>query len=194
MLRELQKTNKFMLIVNSVVTKDSVDEAREVLDWANDLRIFYACVPANKNEGPDPELINDPGYRDFVDTLLKRKRQGYPIIGSHRLLDKFLYARPYTCMTTMKPHVGPDGVLPWPCRASVNVEPEMINVTDFKNVREMYEAASKVVSPTGFHGTARNQCGGQCAWYQNYTTEIYRETLLRPWRFLAESRELTSNL
>jgi len=194
MLRELQKTNKFMLIVNSVVTKDSVDEAREVLDWANDLRIFYACVPANKNEGPDPELINGPRYRDFVDTLLKRKRQGYPVIGSHRLLDKFLYARPYTCMTTMKPHVGPDGVLPWPCRASVNVEPEMINVTDFKNVREMYEEASKVVSPSGFHGTARNQCGGQCAWYQNYTTEIYRETLLRPWRFLAESRELTSNL
>jgi len=194
MLRELQKVNKFMLIVNSVVTKETIPEARAVLDWANDLGIFYACVPANVKEGPDPELINDPEYRDFVATLLKRKKEGHKIIGSYTLLDKFLYARPYTCMTTMKPHVGADGKLPWPCRASINIEPEYINVFDHDNVAEMYDSACRIIDPTGFHGPAKNQCGGWCAWYQNYTTEIYRQTLLRPWRFLAEAGELTSNL
>ena len=194
MLRELQKINKFMLIVNSVVTPETVDEARAVLDWCNDLGIFYAAVPANFKEGPDPALINSPDYQDFVATLLERKKRGHKIIGSLRLLDRFLYARPFTCLTTMKPHVSADGTLPWPCRAAVNVPPASINALEFGSVRDMYEAAARMISPDHFHGPGPNQCGGNCAWYQNYTTEIYRETLLRPWRFVSEARELTANL
>ncbi len=194
MLRELQKTNKFMLIVNSVVTPKNAAEAKKVLDFCNDLGVFYAAVPANEWGGPDRALFENREYLDFVDTFLARKRAGYPIIGSHYLLKKFLHAEPYTCLTTMKPHVGPDGRVPWPCRGSVNVEPVWLSAFDYESVNELYEAGRKLVSVTDFHGPARNQCGGECAWYQNYTTEVYRETLLRPWRFVAESRELTSNL
>ncbi len=194
MLRELQKTNKFMLIANSVVTPDNLKEARAVLDWCNDLGIFYAAVPANFKERPNPQVIQSPEYRNFVETVLARKRKGYNVIGSENLLDKFLYAKPYTCLTTMKPHIGPDGSLPWPCRASINVEPIYLNVLNYSSVDEMYDEAARFINPTNFHGPARNQCGGNCAWYQNYTTEVYRETLLHPWKFIPESRELISNL
>ncbi len=194
MLRELQKHVKFMLIVNSVVTPETIKEARVVMDWCNDLDIFFAAVPANYKEGPDMHMINNSEYRNFVRTLLERKKRGYKIIGSSRLLDKFLYAKPYTCLTTIKPHVSSDGSLPWPCRASVNIPPVYLNTFDYKNVDELYEEAAKFVNPTNFHGHAQNQCGGYCAWYQNYTTEAYRETLLRPLNFVSEARELTSNL
>ncbi len=194
MLRELKKTNRFLLIANSVVTPETVTDARQVLDWCNDLGIFFAAVPANYKEGPNPDLVNMPEYCSFVDTVLSRKRQGHKIIGSMELLDKFLNAKPYTCMTTIKPHIGPHGSLPWPCRASINVEPEFLNVLDYETVDEMYEAGDRIIKATDFHGPARNQCGGWCAWYQNYTTEIYRNALLKPWRFMSETRELTSNL
>lgn len=194
MLWELRKQNYYLLIANSVVTPDTIQDAKEVLDWCCDLDIFYAAVPANKKGGPDFEMIDSKEYREYVETVLERKRAGYKVIGSHRLLDKFLNARPYNCMTTLKPHIGPDGSWPWPCRASINVEPEIMNVLDHENVHDIQDAAARIIEPTRFHGNARNQCGGKCAWYQNYTTEIYRETLIRPWRFIAEVRELTANM
>ena len=44
---------------------------------------------------------------------------------------------------------------------------------DFDNVDELYESASKLIEPTGFHGDACNQCGANCNWAQNYSTDAH---------------------
>ena len=194
MMRELNKTTNFKLIVNTVITPDAIDEARAVLDLACDLGIWFVPVPVNFKHSPNRELLEDPGYRELAGEILGRKRRGHKIIGSLRLLRQLLFAEPYTCFTALKPHVWSDGSICWPCRASSNVEPADINLLDHASFDEAYEAGRKLVSPDFFHGPARNQCGGQCAWMQNYTTARYMEGIRHPLKsgLLQELIEFTS--
>jgi len=47
-------------------------------------------------------------------------------------------------------------------------------------VDALYAAACREIEPTRFHGPARNQCGAECNWAQNYTTDAYAYGLGRP--------------
>ncbi len=180
MMRELNRTTNFKLVVNTVITPDAIDEARAVLDLACDLGIWFVPVPVNFKHAPNRELLENPAYRELAGEILGRKRLGHKIIGSPRLLRALLFAEPYTCLTALKPHVWSDGSICWPCRASANVEPANINLLDHTSFDEAYEAGRKLVNPDFFHGPARNQCGGQCAWMQNYTTARYMEGIRYP--------------
>ena len=122
MMRELNRVANFKLAVNTVITPDSIDEAESVLDLACDLGIWFVPVPVNIGHRPNRELLQNASYRELVGKILDRKRQGHKIIGSKTLLKRLLFAEPYTCQTTLKPHVWSDGRICWPCRASVNVE------------------------------------------------------------------------
>ncbi len=180
--RELNRVTGFKLVVNTVITPDSVDEAGSVLDLACDLGIWFVPVPVNIGHRPNRELLEDAGYRDLAERILERKRAGHRIIGSRRLLKQLLYAEPYQCLTTLKPHVWSNGSICWPCRASAHVEPADINLLDYQTFDEAYEAGRRLINPNFFHGPARNQCGGECAWMQNYTTARYMEGISRPVR------------
>jgi len=194
MMRELNKTTNFKLVVNTVITPDSIDEARSVLDLACDLDIWFVPVPVNFKHSPNRELLDNPGYRELAREILEQKRRGRKIIGSKRLLKQLLFAEPYTCLTALKPHVWSDGSICWPCRATAHVEPANINLLDYATFDEAYEAGRKLVNPDFFHGPARNQCGGQCAWMQNYTTARYMDGIRSPLKsgLLGEIIEFTS--
>jgi len=43
-LRRLQSKVRFKLMVNTVITPETVAEADSILDWANDLGIWYSPV------------------------------------------------------------------------------------------------------------------------------------------------------
>ena len=58
--------------------------------------------------------------------------------------------------------------------------PEYVNVLDYDNVDDLYKAACRRIDPTRFHGPAKNQCGGDCNWAQNYTTDAYVHGLEHP--------------
>ena len=193
LLRELSRSTAFKLAVNTVVTPDSIEEADAVLDLACDLGIWFVPVPVNAGHQPNRKLLQKPQYAALVDKVLLRKRQGYRIIGSQRLLRMLLHAEPYRCFTALKPHVWSDGRICWPCRASANVKPEDIDLLAYRSFDEAYEAGRRVVNPDYFHGPARNQCGGECAWMQNYTTSRYMEGLQHPFRtgFLGEILEFS---
>ncbi len=102
------------------------------------------------------------------------------IIGSLRMNERLLGGTPLSCRNTLKPHIDHDGSLVWPCKACVNVPPEYVPVLDFENVDALYEHASSRVDPTRFHGPAHNQCGAECNWAQNYTTDEYVHGLKHP--------------
>ena len=92
-------------------------------------------------------------------------------------------------ITSLKPHVDFDGCVYWPCKGSVNVEPERINVLDFATVGDLYDHAVRVIDPTNFHGPAKNQCGANCNWAQNYSVDSYAHGLRHPSSLLGEVME-----
>lgn len=186
LLRHVAVAQRVKLMVNCVVQPGRVQHALDVLDWCNDLGIWFSPVPCNVVAGVDPGLADDPLYETFVARVLERKQLGYPITGSRRLNERLLRSAPLSCRNTLKPHVDYDGKLWWPCKSSRNVEPVAVPVLDFDHVDQLYEHARRIVEPSRFHGQARNQCGGQCNWAQNYSTDAYAHGLRHPWSLARE--------
>jgi MoaA/NifB/PqqE/SkfB family radical SAM enzyme len=180
LVRELAREQRVKLMVNTVVQPGLIGEARAVLDLACDLEIGFCGVPKNAGPRIDPEVLRDPDYPAFVRTLLARKQKGFPIVGSLEMNRRLFSATKLECRNSLKPHVDHDGRLAWPCKASVNVKPTMLDVLAYDDVEGLYAAACALESPTGFHGDGPDQCGASCNWAQNYTTDEYARGLVRP--------------
>jgi MoaA/NifB/PqqE/SkfB family radical SAM enzyme len=189
LLRALAGETRTKLMVNTVIQPGLVEHAGDVLDLANDLGIWFCPVPMNVGPTIEGALLSDPAYRALADRILERKQAGHRISGSLRMNRRLLGAEPLHCRNTLKPHVDYDGRLFWPCKASVNVEPERIQVLDFEDVESLYAHAAARIDPTGFHGPAPDQCGANCNWAQNYTTDAYAHGLAHPLSLVGEIAE-----
>ncbi|MCA9593839.1 MAG: radical SAM protein [Myxococcales bacterium] len=176
LLRALAEEQRVKLMVNTVIQPGLIHEARAVLDLADDLGIWFCPVPRNRGPRIDPEVLADPHYEPFVKTILARKRAGRRVIGTERMNDRLLHAKPYTCMNTLKPHIDHDGRLAWPCKASVEEKPTYVPVLDFPDVDSLYEHARQLIDPAGFS----DRCGAACNWAQNYSTDEYAHGLRHP--------------
>ena len=192
LLRELSRPLGFKLMVNTLLRPGRLDEAADVLDLANDLGICLCPVPMNAGPRVHEALARDPGYPRLTETILDRKRAGYPIAGSMRMNRRLLGSAPKTCRNTLKPHIDHDGCLVWPCKSSMNVSPVKVRVLDFPDVDALYAHAATLVEPTQFHGPASNQCGAECNWAQNYTTDTYAYGLEHPLSLVADIAEFVS--
>ena len=53
----------------------------------------------------------------------------------------------------------------------------MVNILNYKNLKEAHKAAEKLINPYKFHGPGENQCQGNCAWAQDVVCDIYGEAL-----------------
>lgn len=190
LLRELAAEQRLKLMVNTVILPGRLEDARDVLDLVNDLGIWFCPVPMNSGPRIAGGLQDDPAFQDLAELVIRRKREGCRVTGSERLNRRLLASAPLDCRNTLKPHVDHDGHLFWPCKASVNVEPERLRVLDYPDVRALWAAASARVDPTRFHGPARNQCGADCNWAQNYTTDAYAHGLAHPLSLVSEVLEL----
>ncbi|MCC6997617.1 MAG: radical SAM protein [Deltaproteobacteria bacterium] len=186
LLRNLQRTQGFKLMVNCVIQPGLTDEARAVLDLCDDLGIWFCPVPRNVGPRIDPAVPADPGYPALVAEILARRRAGRRISGSLRMNRRLLGGAPLDCRNTLKPHVDHDGHLIWPCKASVNVAPVRVNVLDFEHVDALWAHCSRLIDATAFHGPAANQCGADCNWAQNYTTDAYVDGLRHPLALLRD--------
>lgn len=180
LLRELAEEFRVRLMVNAVLQPGSMSDARAVLDFACELGIGFCPVPKNVGPRIDPAVLADPEYPALVETILERKRAGHSIAGTLEMNRRLLHAEKLHCRNTLKPHVDHDGRLAWPCKASVNIEPTMLDVLSHSSVDELYAHARKLCEPTGFHGPGPTQCGADCNWAQNYTTDEYARGLDDP--------------
>jgi MoaA/NifB/PqqE/SkfB family radical SAM enzyme len=175
-LKILQNYVPFKLVANTVITKETIEESFDILDWCNDLWITFSPVSANIDEHCDPELIKNPRYQKLVDKILERAEEGYPMIASKRMLEKLLRVSGFDCYPVVFDHIDYSGELFWPCKAYKNAA--MVNVLKYKNVKKAHKAAEKQINPTNFHGKGSNQCQGDCAWMQNCVTDTYARALI----------------
>ncbi len=192
LLKRLAEPMRFKLLVNCVIQPGRVQEACDVFDLCQDLGIWFTPVPVNVGPRVAGGLHGDPDYEALVERILASKREGGLVTGSLRLNERLLRSTPLTCRNALKPHVDFDGKLIWPCKATVNVEPEYLDVLAFDDVDSLYDAAVERRSPTRFHGPGPEQCGAQCNWAQNYSTDAYAHGLAHPvdlaklvWEFVA---------
>jgi len=170
-LKILQNYVPFKLVANTVITKETIEETFDILDWCNDLWITFSPVSANIDEHCDPELIKNPLYQKLVDKILERAEEGYPMIASKRMLEKLLRVTGFDCYPVVFDHIDYSGELFWPCKAYKNAA--MVNVLNYKNVKQVHKAAEKQINPTNFS----KFCGGNCAWAQNLVTDTYARAL-----------------
>jgi len=184
-LRELADEMDFKLMVNTVIQPGKVRHARDVLDFVNDLGIWFCPVPLNAGPTIHGGLADDPEYDELVELILERKRAGYRITGSPRMNQRLLRSEPLDCRNALKPHIDFDGSLVWPCKAAVAVSPEHINVLDFEDVDALYAHAAERIDPTRF----QERCGASCNWAQNYSTDAYVDGLRHPRRMLSDVAE-----
>jgi MoaA/NifB/PqqE/SkfB family radical SAM enzyme len=179
-LRELAAEQRLKLMVNTVIQQGSIGEASAVLDLTQDLGIWFCPVLENVGARVNPEVLADPELPRFRRRLLAERRAGAKIAGSVRMNERLLSAAPLDCRNTLKPHIDHDGRLPWPCKASVNVEPIWLDALAFDDVDALWAEATARRDPRGFHGQGPEQCGGDCGWAQNYTTDEYVHGLRHP--------------
>lgn len=174
-LKILQNYIPFKLSANTVITKDTIGECNDILDFCNDLGITFSPVSANIDHHADYELLNNPEYKALVKRIIDRAEEGYPMIASPRMLRKVLDFKGFKCSPVVFDHVDYTGEMFWPCKAFL--EGKMINLLNYKSVKKAHKAAGKLLDPSFFHGKGPNQCGGDCAWMQNCVTDTYAEAL-----------------
>jgi molybdenum cofactor biosynthesis enzyme MoaA len=190
LLRALAEPMRFKLLVNCVLRPGKAEHAQAVLALAERLGVWFTPVPMNVGPRASAALRDDAAHAALVELILARKRAGARITGSLRMNERLLRSAPLDCRNTLKPHVDHDGMLYWPCKASVNVEPVRLDVLAYPDVESIWAEGRRRVEPTRFHGPAKNQCGADCNWAQNYSTDAYAHGLTHPLSLLGELAEL----
>jgi MoaA/NifB/PqqE/SkfB family radical SAM enzyme len=106
----------YRLIVNCVITPQTLAPARAVLDFCERHHILMSFSPQSVNNWPHYDLLVAQAYRDFLQHLIDRKQHGAPILGSLAYLHMLHDFSTYACYPLLVPRVMPNGDLVYPCR------------------------------------------------------------------------------
>jgi MoaA/NifB/PqqE/SkfB family radical SAM enzyme len=112
----LQKKYKFQLILNAVITPETLPGMEKLLAFCVENRALLSFSPQSINNMPRYELVISSAYRSFIEKLIELKKHGAPILGSRSYLKSLLDLVPYECYPTLVPRILPDGWLTYPCR------------------------------------------------------------------------------
>jgi MoaA/NifB/PqqE/SkfB family radical SAM enzyme len=112
----LQRQYKYKLILNAVITPETLAGMDELLAFCTKYNALISFSPQSVNNMPRYELVTSPGYQAFIEELIQRKKQGAPILGSFSYFKTLLDQTPYECYPTLVPRILPDGWLAYPCR------------------------------------------------------------------------------
>jgi molybdenum cofactor biosynthesis enzyme MoaA len=111
----LQKALGFKLILNAVITPETLPHMDALLDFCAAHKILLSFSPQAVNNWPRYELLTSPEYRAFIKRTIGLKKRGAPILGSTAYLNTLLEQMPYACYPTLTPRITPDGWLIYPC-------------------------------------------------------------------------------
>ena len=106
----------YRLIVNCVITPQTLPQVRTILDFCEEHNLLVSFSPQAVNNWPHYDLLTAQAYRDFLQHLIDRKQRGAPVLGSR---DYFVMLRdftPYACYPLLVPRIMPNGDLVYPCR------------------------------------------------------------------------------
>jgi MoaA/NifB/PqqE/SkfB family radical SAM enzyme len=111
-----QRQEGYQLIVNCVLTPETLPGAEQVLDFCIEHDLFVSFSPQAVHNWPRYDLLVSDAYKRFLAQLIALKRRGAPILGSMAYLRTLHDMVPYACYPTLVPRVMPNGDLLYPCR------------------------------------------------------------------------------
>jgi len=112
----LQNHFGYQMIVNAVITPETLSGAEELLNFCCENKLLISFSPQAVNNWPRYELAVSATYRAFIDRLIHLKQHGAPILGSHAYLQTLRAFEPYDCYPTLAPRIYANGDLSYPCR------------------------------------------------------------------------------
>lgn len=159
----LQNKLGYRMILNAVITPDTLPGAEALLDFIREHHLLISFSPQSYNNWPRYELTVSPAYREFIQKLMKLKQSGAPILGSDTYLKTLAAFEPYDCYPTLVPRIYPNGDLSYPCRPLEKAENgqggHAINLLNVQN----WDEAWKLVRETyGQPPRTCHSCFQQC--------------------------------
>jgi len=152
----LQKAHGFKLILNAVITPETLPHMSVLLDFCATHNILLSFSPQAVNNWPRYELLVSPEYRAFIQHAIALKKRGAPILGSNAYLNTLLEGKPYACYPTIIPRITPDGWLIYPCLPMEKDGGEQggrpVNLRDVSTWDEAWETAQRL------YGEAPSSC------------------------------------
>jgi MoaA/NifB/PqqE/SkfB family radical SAM enzyme len=144
---KLQAKFGYRMIINAVITPETLPGAEALLEFARQNRLLISFSPQSYNNWPRYELTVSPAYRELIQKLIQLKRAGAPILGSDLYLRALAAFEPYDCYPTLVPRIYPNGDLAYPCRPLEKAENgqggRAVNLLNVKNWDEAWELASE---------------------------------------------------
>lgn len=178
----LQATHRFRLVVNAVLTPETLPGMGDLLEFCIRENILLSFSPQSFNNWPRYELLAAPEYRAFLEQILAAKKRGAPILGSHAYLHTLLEQTPYDCYPTLTPRILPDGWLVYPCRPMEKAGDEQggraVNLLDVETWQQAWEAAQKRYGePPSACQSCFQQCYAEPSLMQSRPLELLAERL-----------------
>ena len=112
----LREKHNFALTVHCVASPGLLAEAEKVLDFCLENRIHFCFSPRQKDYQPDPGLIGDREYREFISRLIRAKRKTGLISGGYQFYENIRDFTAFRCYPWLIPRIFPNGDLIFPCR------------------------------------------------------------------------------
>lgn len=159
----LQKTRDFKLILNAVITPETLPGMDQLLAFCVENNVQVSFSPQSVNNLPRYELVTSPEYQAFIKKIIQLKKQGAPIFGSFSYFKILLEQTPYECYPTLVPRVLPDGWLAYPCRPMEKAGGEQGGrAVNLRNVQTWAEAWKLAIKAYGAAPTSCVSCFQQC--------------------------------
>lgn len=111
-----QREFGFQMILNCVLSPENLPNAQSVLEFCTEHHVLVSFSPQAVNNWPRYELTVSAEYTQFIETLIRLKNHGAPILGSTDYLRTLAAFQPYDCHPTLAPRIYPNGDLAYPCR------------------------------------------------------------------------------
>lgn len=154
-VNRLKKKKGFDLIINCVVTKDSIKDAEDVMNFCFENEINFAIVPAIICAYPEKQLLDCDEYKQFIDKVIKSKKLGRPVFNTYKCLEIMRDFKKFKCYPLLTPHIYPDGSLFYPC--------QMIkSKVDLLKIGNYYEAIKEGQRKFGKIPNCDNRCHLAC--------------------------------
>ena len=159
----LQSQYGYRLILNCVITPQTLPGARAVLQFSRENNILVSFSPQAVMNWPNYDLLVSAEYKDFLSEIIAQKQCGAPVLGSLVYLRTLRNFHPYACYPTLVPRVLPAGELVYPCRpiqkANNGHGGQPCNL---REVRDWNEAVQRATAEFGPPPMVCSSCFQQC--------------------------------
>jgi len=179
----LQRNQGFQMVINCVLTPETLPGIKSLLDFCQQNRLLFSFSPQAVNNWPLYELIVSSEYHDLIAEINKTKKGGGRIFASDSYLQILSNFQPYDCYPTLAPRIYTNGDLSYPCRPLEKADNgqggRSVNLLEIGSWAEAWKIAQTTYGqpPRSCHSCFQ-QCYAEPSLMQSHPLKLLREKML----------------